>query len=73
MKRASSPYQELDKKQPRTALDTIKLNVGGRRFQTTSDTLRGVPFFEPLLEQRLPYAADDKAQGRLLKLTRDPQ
>ena len=72
MKRASSPYQ-LDKKQPRTALDTIKLNVGGRRFQTTSDTLRSVPFFEPLLEQRLPYAADDKAQGRLLKMKRDPQ
>ena len=29
-----------------------------RRFETTADTLCGVPFFEPLIESRIPYATD---------------
>ena len=39
----------------------IKLNVGGRKFETTGDTLSSVrvSFFEPLLEGRIPYATDE--------------
>lgn len=40
--------------------ETIRLNVGGKRFETTASTLSSMQFFDPLLEGRIPYAKDDQ-------------
>ena len=40
--------------------DTLRLNVGGRLFQMTRQTLEGIPFFAPLVDGRMPFAVDEK-------------
>ncbi len=60
MKRESDnlPTPDATKlKQPRP--DTMRLNIGGRRFETTCQTLAGLPYFEPLIEGRFAHAKDE--------------
>ena len=40
--------------------DTVRLNVGGARYTTTRQTLAVIPYFEPLVEGRLPFAVDEE-------------
>ena len=40
--------------------DTVRLNVGGARYTTTRQTLAMIPYFEPLVEGRLPFAVDEE-------------
>ena len=53
---------------PRNA-SIVKLNVGGRAFHTTKDTLSLCSYFQPVLDGRLPHGADE--HGRLF-IDRDP-
>ena len=54
---------------PRNA-SIVKLNVGGRAFHTTKDTLSLCSYFQPVLDGRLPHGKDD--QGRLF-IDRSPE
>ena len=38
--------------------EVIRLNIGGVHFDTTSQTLSAIPFFDPVVEQRIGYAVD---------------
>ena len=51
MKRAHSPEQQQ-------RADIVRLNVGGRRFDTTSTSLM-CPYFVPLLEGRFDHGRDE--------------
>ena len=42
---------------------SIKLNVGGRSFETTADTLSACHYFRLVLEGRMPHGSD--VNGRL--------
>ena len=53
---------------PRNA-SIVKLNVGGRAFHTTKDTLSLCSYFQPVLDGRLPHGKDE--HGRLF-IDRDP-
>ena len=58
MKRDSdAPMLDAAKKK---RADTIRLNIGGCRFETTPQTLSALPFFEPLIEDRIPFAVDER-------------
>ncbi len=59
MKRSRSP----DTPPPKRVADIVKLNVGGRVFDTTASTLSVSRFFEPLLEGRMDSGKD--RNGRL--------
>ena len=48
---------------------SIRLNVGGRVFQTTPDTLSACDYFQPLLQGRMAHGTDGR--GRLF-LDRNP-
>ena len=54
---------------PRNAC-IVKLNVGGRAFHTTKDTLSLCSYFQPVLDGRLPHGKDD--HGRLF-IDRSPE
>ena len=54
---------------PRNA-SILKLNVGGRAFHTTKDTLSLCSYFQPVLDGRLPHGTDE--QGRLF-IDRSPE
>ncbi len=47
----------------RTIAEVIRLNVGGRHFDTTRETLSMAGYFEPYLNERIGHAVDE--QGRL--------
>ena len=36
----------------------IRLNIGGVHFDTTPETLSAIPFFDPVVDQRIGYAVD---------------
>ena len=57
MKRAPDPSP------PSIAAPMIRLNVGGVYFDTTRDTLSKCQFFQPLIEDRIPFARDE--DGRI--------
>ena len=38
--------------------EVIRLNIGGVHFDTTPQTLSAIPFFAPVIEQRIGYAVD---------------
>jgi len=59
MKRPRSPYAAI-----------VRLNVGGRAFDTTRDTLSACGFFAPYLEGRMAHAVD--RDGRLF-IDRSPE
>ena len=40
-------------------VDTVRLNVGGRLFETCAETLADVSFFEPLLAGRFAHPVDN--------------
>ena len=42
---------------------SVKLNVGGRSFETTAETLAACQYFQPFLAGRMPHGGDGK--GRL--------
>ncbi len=46
-------------KRARADHPVMKLNVGGKRFEVASETLAGMPFFEPMLQGRFPIARDE--------------
>ena len=46
-------------KRARADHPVMKLNVGGKRFEVASETLAGMPFFEPMLQGRFPIAKDE--------------
>ena len=54
---------------PRNA-SIVRLNVGGRAFHTTEDTLSLCSYFQPVLDGRLQHGTDE--QGRLF-IDRDPR
>ena len=43
----------------RLRADTIRLNVGGRLFETASETLVKAEYFQPVLTRRIGHAVDD--------------
>ncbi len=57
MKRECDSFSTSAAKQPRA--DTIRLNVGGRRFETSRPTLVGIPYFEPLIAGRFAHDVDN--------------
>ena len=46
-----------DTKQPRA--DIIRLSIGGRKFETTGQTLGELSFFEPLIQGRFAHDKDE--------------
>ncbi len=60
MKRSHSPELRSSRKRVQ---DIVKLNVGGRIFDTTAMTLAMAPYFAPFLEGRMEHGTDEN--GRL--------
>ena len=66
MKRAAETHPSP----PAMKAAIVRLNVGGRLFATSRDTLTKCAYFDPFLAGRFPHATDDS--GALL-IDRSPE
>ena len=64
MKRVCDTCHEAEAEPKQLRASTVRLNVGGRAFETTADTLQlNCPYyFEPMLSGRIGMAVD--SEGR---------